>query len=239
MYAGNTDGQTGVILTSDEMRGLVVLLVEDHALITQGLTFALQAEGTTVEALVPQRPEEVLEAASRVRPQIVLLDLNLGDAVGSGLPFIAPLRRLGAEVVVLTGETDRIKLAECLEAGAIGLAAKSESFDTVLETVLDASRGRPSPSEHERLELLDELRAHRNAEQERVAPFERLTAREREVLAALLEGASAAMIADTAYVSLATVRIQIRAVLEKLGVSSQLAAVALARQAGWSIHQTC
>jgi DNA-binding NarL/FixJ family response regulator len=54
------------------------------------------------------------------------------------------------------------------------------------------------------------------------------------VLAGLLAGEPAEAIAHRSYVSLATVRSQIRAILLKLGVNSQLAAVAMAREAGWS-----
>ena len=238
MGTANTAGDTAVIVSSNEKAALAVLIVEDHALIGQGLMFALRADGVRAEAICPLRPEEVLETADRIRPDVVLLDLNLGDGVGSGLPFIAPLRQRGATVVILTGSTDRLDLAACLEAGATGLASKSESFDEVLAKVFAAAEGRPSPPEGERQQLLAELRAHRAAERDRLGPFERLTPRERAVLAALLEGASASMIADMSFVSLATVRSQIRAILEKLGVGSQLAAVAMARQAGW-VHQSC
>jgi len=57
--------------------------------------------------------------------------------------------------------------------------------------------------------------------------------REREVLAALVDGLSAEEIAETHYVALTTVRSQIRSVLQKLGVRSQLAAVAQANRIGW------
>jgi DNA-binding NarL/FixJ family response regulator len=64
--------------------------------------------------------------------------------------------------------------------------------------------------------------------------FEHLSRREQEVLWALMHGVSAREIAKQSYVALPTVRSQIRAVLSKLGVSSQLAAVALAYQCNWS-----
>ena len=66
-----------------------------------------------------------------------------------------------------------------------------------------------------------------------LSPFEQLTMREREVLAALVDGLTAEEIAETHFVALTTVRSQIRAVLQKLGVRSQLAAVAYANRVGW------
>lgn len=64
--------------------------------------------------------------------------------------------------------------------------------------------------------------------------FDRLSARERQVLSALMRGETAGEISRQSFVSLTTVRSQIRSILIKLGVSSQLAAVALAYRSGWS-----
>ena len=64
-------------------------------------------------------------------------------------------------------------------------------------------------------------------------PFDRLTSREQQVLHALADGRSVACIAEDWFVSEATVRSQVRGVLLKLGVSSQLEAVARATKAGW------
>jgi DNA-binding NarL/FixJ family response regulator len=69
----------------------------------------------------------------------------------------------------------------------------------------------------------------------RLQLFATLTDREEVVLAELLEGHCAEEIAKTAFVSISTIRSQIKSILQKLGVNSQLAAVALARRAGWSL----
>jgi two-component system nitrate/nitrite response regulator NarL len=71
-------------------------------------------------------------------------------------------------------------------------------------------------------------------QRQRLAPFEQLTVREHEVLLALTLGHSAEEIAEAHYVSITTVRSHIRSILTKLGVNSQLAAVALAVRAGWT-----
>jgi DNA-binding NarL/FixJ family response regulator len=80
----------------------------------------------------------------------------------------------------------------------------------------------------DRAALLDELRLERAGTRRAHATFERLTHREALVLGALADGLSADEIAEAHFVALTTVRSQIRAVLHKLGVRSQLAAVALA-----------
>ncbi len=71
----------------------------------------------------------------------------------------------------------------------------------------------------------------------RLELFARLTEREQFVLSELMEGHGAEDIAKAAFVSISTVRSQIKAILQKLGVNSQLAAVAMARRAGWALEE--
>jgi len=209
---------------------LRVLIVDDHALIAQGVKVALEAEGIGAEICTGPTIGDVLLAAGSLQPHVVLLDLQLGGSLGSGLDLIQPLGHNGARVVILSGLTDRPTLATCLEAGAYGLAGKNEPFEALVAKVVAAAEGRPLLSEQERYALLDELRGWRADERERLAPFASLTPRESDVLADLMRGRQA----EAHYVSLATIRSQIRSILQKLGVSSQLAAVAMAREADWS-----
>lgn len=211
-----------------------VLIVEDHELLAQSLVFALRAEGVDTETLKPETTDQILKVAEDLKPTVVLLDLELGGEIGNSIPLIGPLEQLGAQVMMVTGVTNRVRLAECLEAGATGLLNKSTPFDQLVEAVREvAELGTLIPPE-QRHELLNELRKQRAADRERLEPFERLTSREQHVLAGLMDGKSAEAIAEESFVSLATVRSQIRAILLKLDVNSQLAAVALARRNGWT-----
>lgn len=210
-----------------------VLIVEDHDLLAQSLLYALRAEGVPAEALKPGTKEQILEVAAELRPGVVLLDLELGGEIGDSITLIAPLEELGAQVMMVTGVTDRVRLAECLEAGATGLINKSTPFDQLVESVREVAELGSLIGPEQRHQLLGELRRQRAADRERLEPFEQLTTREQQVLGGLVEGKAAEQIAEEAFVSLATVRSQIRAVLLKLDVNSQLAAVALARRNGW------
>jgi len=210
-----------------------VLIVEDHELLAESLALALRREGLEVTVATGPTAEAVLETGRRLRPAVTLLDLNLGDELGTGLALIAPLTADGARVVMCTGTTDRLELARCVEAGAIGLASKRDAFDELLEMVRRALQGEQLMPAGEREQLLGELHRHRLAERDRLAPFQSLTKREEAVLELLMEGRSAEAIAARPFVSLATVRSQIRSILQKLSVNTQLAAVALARRHGW------
>lgn len=211
-----------------------VLIVEDHELLAQSLAASLRADG--VDAAVNAGPTtgDVLAAARDHRPDLVLLDLDLGEALGDGKGLIAPLADTGARVVVLTGSEDRVRHAECLEAGAAGVLRKTMAYEDLLAAIPRATGDDPLMPGHERDALLAELRRGRADEERRLAAFARLTPREQQVLAALMDGETAERIAEAAVVSVTTVRSQIRSLLMKLGVNSQLSAVALARQAGWT-----
>jgi two-component system nitrate/nitrite response regulator NarL len=220
-------------LVESEPRAATVLIVEDHALLADGLAVSLRREGLTVEVADGSSFETIMGAAWRLRPDVILLDLMLGENVGLSIPLIAQLRDTGARVLILTGVIDPALLGSCVEAGAAGLVSKSESFDAVLDKLLRAVRRQTTLHATERERMLASLRDRRAEERERLAPFTRLTARERVVLRALTEGASAEEIATSSFVSMATVRSQIRSILEKLAVHSQVAAVAMAHRAHW------
>src|SRR4029450_2441924 len=98
------------------------------------------------------------------------------------------------------------------------IVSKSDSFTMVFDKVLRAARRQPMLHDDERQALLSGLSVWRADERHRLARFDRLTERERVVLSALMDGASAEDIARASLVSLTTVRSQIRAILQKLEV---------------------
>jgi DNA-binding NarL/FixJ family response regulator len=209
-----------------------ILIVEDHRVVGEGLEAALRVNGFAPVLSACESAEVVMDEVRKLAPDLVILDLQL-DKVGDGYDLIRPLLTLGASVLVLTGVTDRIQLALCLEAGAIGVVSKAGSFTRLLEMVERAACGESASSVTERAAYAEELRQHRAAEKARTAPFEALTHREAEVLRMILEGMSAREMARESYVSLSTVRTQIRSIFQKLGVNSQLEAAAMAHALGW------
>lgn len=218
------------------MSSICVMVVEDHGLLAQSLRLALTAEGMTV--CVPALdPAEILAMAEHEQPDVVLLDLDLGPLGGDGSILIEPLALSGTRVIVVSGVTDRVRLAGCLESGAYGLLSKEEPLDHLVQVVRRAAADDGVMGAGEREIFLAELRQMRSLRREELAPFDALTPREQHVLGAVMHGLSASEIAKRAFVSEATVRTQIRGILGKLGVNSQLAAVALANRIGWTNTQ--
>jgi DNA-binding NarL/FixJ family response regulator len=168
-----------------------VLVVEDHILVAIGLQLALSARGWEVKTTDGPTAAEIIEQAEAFQPQCVLLDIRLGDVVGSGIELIEPLRATGAKVVMLTAETRWPVLAACLEQGAAGWIGKDTFLDNVEAALDDVLTGTPLIGCGARDAMLEELRIERAGLHRALSPFERLTARERDVLAALVDGLSA------------------------------------------------
>jgi DNA-binding NarL/FixJ family response regulator len=224
--------ETGVVTAT------AVLVVDDHMLLANSVMRALRVEGFEAHTVDPVSLAVVVDAALHRNPNVVLLDLDFGRPNFSGLDVIGPLTSLGTAVVVLTGWQDRLLTAACLEAGAVGVVCKSEPFASVVASVERAASGVTDYDLSERDELHRELREYRREHAQTRAPFNMLSLREREVLRALMAGQSANTIAATSFVSLSTVRSQIRAVLQKLNVNSQLEAVAVAARCDWSADES-
>ena len=212
-----------------------IVIVDDHELVGSALALNLRAEGEDAEFLPVRSAAGVLEHARRSGPGLIVLDLDLGrDAEGNridGTRLVRPLVELDWRVVVLSGSSDARRVGAALSAGGFVFVPKNAPFPALLNAIREARAGR-SVMPPGRREQLIELYHKRDTERRELHDkLGRLTQREREVLALLAGGKRAQAVADHFVVSLATVRTQIRAVLTKLEVGSQLEAVALYRKA--------
>ena len=212
-----------------------VLLIDDHVVIAQAMADALRGAGYNPVEYVGEDAfdvESVLAVAERLRPDVALVDLNLGGG-RSGFPLIGPLVGHGVKVVAFTASDDPLAMARCVEAGATAFLHKASPFDALLATIERVLAGEELISQQRRQELLALLRSSRDADDSRLARLASLTPREQDVLKGLMAGRTAAKIAEESYVSIRTVRTHIEAIHRKLGVKSQLSAVAFAREVGW------
>lgn len=221
-------------------QGCRVALVEDHALFAESMEIALSMDGHDVRRIrLPESGRNVSSLLSRIlrtEPQIVLLDLDLGPH-GNAVPLIEPLTRSGTSVVVVTGSLDRVRWGECVRLGARKVLGKQVPLEEIRITIRRLRDGLPVMTPHERHDLVDEWRAHGRELQRARGRLDHLTHRESEVLAHLMEGRDVREIARIGVVSEATVRTQVKSILSKLEVSSQLAAVSIAHLAGWRLTQ--
>jgi two-component system, NarL family, nitrate/nitrite response regulator NarL len=213
-----------------------VLIIEDHALFSESLDLALSVEGYDVRRVpIPASggsTSTLLGAITRLRPRIALLDLDLGPA-GDGVRLIVPMVNAGIQVVVVTGCVDRARWGEALRYGARTVLAKTQPLNDILATVRRINQGRPVMDRVERELLIQQWRDNRQQLQVLLDRLQLLTPREQIVLGHLMKGHQVREIANVSVVSEATVRTQVKSILTKLEVSSQLAAVGMAHELGW------
>lgn len=219
---------------------LRIVILEDHVLFAESLELALTIEGYDVRRLdVPtedQSPQALLSAITRLKPRVVLLDLDLGG-FGEGERLIAPLARSGTNVVVVTASLDRARWGEAVRFGARKVLSKSRPLNDIMAAVRRINQGLRVMSREEREELLQAWNKERSHLVEGRTRMDLLTVRERQVLAHLMRGQTVREIAHAGVVSEATVRTQVKSILAKLEVTSQLAAVGLAHRVGWKPPQ--
>jgi len=212
-----------------------VLIIDDHQLFAQSLEIALTAAGhesERVELPVSSSTGPLISKVLNRRPKLLLLDLDLGP-YGDGFALIEPISRAGTDVVVVTGTEEPGRWARAVMSGARKVLAKTSPLSTVVTTVDRLLKGLPVMTREERDLLLSAWTKQREGNEQLWDMFDQLTLRESEVLGLLMQGHTVRDVARHSNTAETTVRTQVKSILAKLEVSSQLAAVGLAYQVGW------
>jgi two-component system, NarL family, nitrate/nitrite response regulator NarL len=214
---------------------LRVAVVDDHSLFAESLAIALRVRDIDARTVIPDPSSTFAQlgrAIVKTQPHLVLLDLDLGVA-GDGMRPVSGLAGGGISVVIVTGSPDRVHQGEALAHGARAVIEKSAPFTEIVAAVERVRNRLPIMPRKERDQLLADYRAAEEDSRDLRRRFASLTRREAEVLTQLMAGRQVTEIARLRFVSESTVRTQVKSVLAKLGVSSQLTAVGLAHQARW------
>lgn len=199
---------------------LRILVVDDHPIVRQGLSDLLARESDMELLAVVDSGQAALTAVADQVPDVVLLDLRLGDM--DGLEVLARLRQRHPQLCVLifSAQDGDAAIAQALRAGAAGYLLKSMSNQQILSAIRTAARGRYNPT---------------GAVAEKLAQFafsSELTTREVDVLRLAARGLSNRKIGDELVLSEHTVKSYFRNVLGKLGVQDRTEAVAEAIRRG-------
>jgi two-component system nitrate/nitrite response regulator NarL len=119
-----------------------ILLVDDHRSVLWGLSRLIESAGPPLKlAATASTAAEAMAVATAQRPDVVLLDLDLGGEVGDGARLVAPLRALGSRVLILTGSGDQQLQDRAVMEGASGLVHKSEPAEQILRAIAQVCAG--------------------------------------------------------------------------------------------------
>ena len=207
-----------------------VLLVDDHAVVRKGLRALFDREPMIDLVGEASDGEQALHAAERLRPDVILMDLEM-----AGMGGIEATRRIvslrpESRVVVLTSHTSEEDVFPALKAGAVGYLLKVSPPEDVLQAIQQAFRGETALHPAIARMVLQEL--HRPSSAKPAPTGEALSEREVEVLRLIARGMSNQEIADTLVVGEATVRSHVSAVLRKLQLASRTQAALYALREG-------
>jgi len=201
-----------------------VLVVDDHAVVREGLRSFLDLQDGIEIAGEADDGREAVEAAERLQPDVVLMDL-----VMPGIDGVEATRRIaraaeGPRVVVLTSFADREHISEALDSGAVGYLLKDSDPDELISGVRAAAAGESPLTPRVALTVVRELRGS--------APSETLSDREREVLALVGAGVANKQIALRLGISPKTVKSHLSHIFRRIGVQDRLQAAMWARRHG-------
>jgi DNA-binding NarL/FixJ family response regulator len=210
-----------------------ILLVDDHPLTRSALSGLLTQHGFDVAGEASDG-SEAIEAASRIQPDLILLDLSMPGM--DGLTALPRLREAApdCEVVVLTASGTEENLLGAIRAGAAGYLLKSEPPERIVDFLHGIANGEAALSGAVARRLLEQVREGGGRDAgvpDAIAAV--LSARELEVLLLLDEHLGTDEIAKRLFISEHTVRSHVKSLLRKLGVSSRreaLEALATARR---------
>jgi DNA-binding NarL/FixJ family response regulator len=200
-----------------------VLLVDDHALIREGLRRAFEATDDLVVVDEAGSVSQALALARAHEPQTAVVDINLGD--GSGIDLCKELRATypSMGLVILTMYDGDEHLFGALEAGASAFVLKSAPADEVAAAVRQAAT---SPTAFTANDLAGAMRRRMTT------VTVQLTPREAEILQLLGEGMSVAQVATKLFISQSTAKTHMSKLYEKLDASNRTQAVMAAVRLG-------
>lgn len=221
----------------DGVKTVKVMLVDDHSLFRSGVKQLLQKQpGIEVVAEAADGLEGVKRAKSH-QPDVVLLDLNM-----PGLSGLETLQLLRGElpqtaVVILTVSEEASELGEALRQGAAGFLVKNIDVDVLVNAIHKAARGESVIADCMTSKLVAEFRAQGPASSAPapVADKEKLTPREREIVACLARGESNKEIARRLDVAESTVKIHVQSILKKLNLTSRVQVAVYAVEHGLNL----
>ncbi len=200
---------------------LRILLVDDHALVRSAIRQALDAPDIEVVGEAGSA-ERALELAVELRPDVVLLDIDLPGMSGIEAAREMAPRLPDGKIVMLTVSTDRRDLLAAVRNGAYGYLTKDLTGDALLRSVRGIRHGDLPMSRAHAATVMGQLaRGRRDPLGDADGLDELLSGREREVLRLLADGLTDRAIATALSISPRTVESHVSSLLRKLGVRNR------------------
>jgi DNA-binding NarL/FixJ family response regulator len=216
------------------VRPIRLVVVDDQPLFAAGMQMLIEAQPDLACVGVAENGRDAVDLIERERPDLALMDLRMPvmNGIQATQRLLDPHAGVpGVSVVVLTTIQRDEAVYHALHAGAAGFLTKDATPDVVLGTIRSVYFEQASPSDRAAMEIVHEFGPIPPASV--AAPLHsRLSARERDVLLLVAQGLSNSEVATSAYLSEATVKSHVRAILTKLDLRSRVQIVIYAYENG-------
>lgn len=210
---------------------ITVLIVDDHAVVRQGVRAALEARPEFAVIGEAETGAEAVRRVSEVVPDVVLMDLLMEDM--DGVETTRQIKRLSprTHIVVLTSHHEDDHIFPALRAGAISYLLKSVKMEALAEAIQRAARNEATLHPRVAARVVEELQGGKRAH-EAPNPFTELTDREMEILKLIANGLSNADIMAKLVISENTVKGHVSNILGKLHLADRTQAAVYAWREG-------
>jgi two-component system nitrate/nitrite response regulator NarL len=208
-------------MTTSASEPIRILIVDDHAIVRAGLRMLIdQNPAMTVVGVAGDRSEALALAASE-QPNIIILDILLGD--DDGLSFLPQLREAATDsrVLVLTGLRSSESQRRAIIAGAMGVVLKEHAAEVLIKAINKVHQGEVWLDRSLMGSVLDAITQAPEVDPE-TARIASLTERERQVIALIAEGLKNKQIGERLFISETTVTHHLSSIFSKLEVSDRL-----------------
>jgi DNA-binding NarL/FixJ family response regulator len=208
-----------------------VLIIDDHVMVREGVAEIIEHADDLCVCGTASTANEGLEALSKLKPDLVLVDITLPGK--DGIEFIKEARAMDPElrVLVMSMHDESLYVDRVLRAGGRGYIRKQEGGDRLIEAMRRVLRGEIAVSEKMTGRLLETFSGRKTMD----SPLEGLSDRELEVFQLIGQGKTMKQIADELHLSPKTIEVHRSHIREKLRVTSAAELVAYA--ARWSQTQ--
>ena len=210
-----------------------VLIVDDHTLFRSGIKSLLQRHEEFEVVDEAGDGLEGIKRAKSLQPDIVLLDLHMPGISGKEAVKLIVEEVPGTNVLMLTVSEDADDLIDTLRAGATGYLLKNIDTESLVDAIRRAANGESVVSPQMTAKLVQGVRGQPKAVQAAASDHEKLSPREREILACLARGESNKEIARDLDLAESTVKIHIQNIFKKLHLTSRVQAALYAVEHGF------
>ena len=202
-------------------RPITIMIIDDHVVIRSGLRMLIEHNQRMQVVAQAGNRTEALERAAGTRPDVIILDLVLGEE--DGLSFLPELCQASpnSRVLVLTGVQNADAHRRAIRRGALGIVLKEHAAEQLLKAIMKVYEGEVWIERSMMGSMIQEINKPTHVDPE-VTKIKSLTDREREVIALIGEGLKNKQVGERLFISETTVTHHLSSVFDKLDVSDRL-----------------